>query len=160
MIYAHICSLGLPVMMKRWIINEYMNKNSSLEFDMIGYGDQRRAFLAQIYDEHTRNVREFVKKHPSHHLVEVNITDPMAGKIMSTGFGLPEDCWGHKNKKEEHDKIANKVVGALSQGKFVDVETEEDVAPAVEFKKTLPLSLPVIVVGYPKSGRYRCRQCL
>ncbi|GKY98290.1 hypothetical protein MPSEU_000786600 [Mayamaea pseudoterrestris] len=140
-------------MMKRWIINEYMSKNSSLEFDMIGYGDQRRAFLAKVYDDHSRNVREFVKKHPSHTLVEVNITDPNASKIMSYAFGLSETCWGHKNKKEEHAKIADRVVGALSQGKFVDAESVEDIpAPVVEFKKKLPLSLPVIVVGYPKSG--------
>jgi hypothetical protein len=146
--------MSQTVMMKRWIINEYMAKNSSLEFDMIGYGDQRRAFLAKIYDEHTHNVREFVKRHPSHRLIEVNITDPNAGKIMSNAFGLSETCWGHKNKKEEHDKIADKVVGALSQGKYLDVESEEDIpASSVDFKKKLPLSLPVIVVGYPKSGR-------
>jgi hypothetical protein len=118
-------------MMKRWIVNEYMSKNSSLEFDMIGYGDQRRAFLASVYSQHTLNVREFVKTFPSHSLIEVNMTDPRAGELMGASFGLSSSCWGHKNKQEEHEKIANKVVGLLTQGKF------SDDAPGSGFEKPL-----------------------
>ena len=106
-------------MMKRWIINEYMSKNSSITFDDIGYGDDRREFLARIYDEHTETIRAFVKKYPSHRLVEVNITDPLAGTIMADAFDLDASCWGHHNKKEDHAKIANLTNWKLTQPKEI-----------------------------------------
>lgn len=138
-------------MMKRWLINEYMSKNSSLEFESIGYGESRLAFFAEMYDEHTRNVRNFIRKNSSHRLVEVNISDASSRKFASNAFGLDEKCWGNDLSLEDHGHILKNTtkIGSthvdLLQGNYVPSQPSP-------FKKELPLPLPVIVVGFPKSG--------
>lgn len=106
-------------MMRRWLINEYMMKNNSISFDEIGYGDDRRNFFSRIYQEHTQMIRDFVRKYPSHRLIEVNITDPLAGTIMADAFDLDASCWGHHNKKEDHERIANYKNVHISQPKEI-----------------------------------------
>ena len=78
-------------------VNEYMFFNSSLERPG---KDRAKGFLARIYAEHSEYVRHFVRQYPSHALVEVNITDPLAGEQLAREFGLDFDeaCWGHHNK--------------------------------------------------------------
>lgn len=57
------------------------------------------AFLRNIYDEHSELIRNFVRKHPSHRLIQVNIEDnDNAGKILAEAFGLQKQHWPHKNR--------------------------------------------------------------
>lgn len=59
--------------------------------------EEQLEFLMRIYEDHTQTVRDFVKQHPSHKLVEVVITDPNAGQTMQDAFGYSKDCFGHSN---------------------------------------------------------------
>ena len=82
--------------MRARMVNEYRYYNRSLERP----GRARAIeFLQSIYVEHSDFVRKFVREHPSHRLVEINITDPRAGEILSKAFhGLQASCWGHHNQ--------------------------------------------------------------
>jgi Sulfotransferase domain len=60
-----------------------------------------REFLRDIYMNHTETIRQFVRQHPSHTLVEFDIAQPNAGTIMSQAFGLPSECWNHENKNNK-----------------------------------------------------------
>lgn len=84
--------------MRGRVVNEYRLFNSSLERPG---KNGARAFLARIYIEHTDSIKRFVQLHPSHALVEFNITDPNAGQILADAFGLGEGCWRHRNKVGE-----------------------------------------------------------
>ena len=53
-----------------------------------------------VYNYQVENVRNFVANHPSHTLLEVDITMNETGKILADAFGLKEDCWGHYNKNQ------------------------------------------------------------
>ena len=58
----------------------------------------RNQALLDIYNNHTAFVRNFVRLHPSHALVEVDISSPNAGKALSDAFSLrSESCWGKHN---------------------------------------------------------------
>lgn len=57
-------------------------------------------FLKTVYEYHTQFIRDWVKVHPSHALVEVDITDAGAGRILANAFGLKEECWGHFNQNK------------------------------------------------------------
>jgi hypothetical protein len=81
--------------MRGRVVNEYIYFNHSIERP--GKASSRE-FLARVYDEHSQFVRTFVQEHPSHALVELNITDPDAGDILASAFGLEAECWGHHNK--------------------------------------------------------------
>jgi len=91
--------------MKQYVIGEYRAFNQSLPQLQ---NSRKGEFLERIYQEHSEFVRDFVRRHPSHALVEIDITDEASGKIMADAFGLDEKCWGHHNKKEEHSKLANR----------------------------------------------------
>jgi hypothetical protein len=58
-------------------------------------------FLKTIYLEHHNLIREFVEDHPSHALIEVNITDDGAGQVLADAFGLDASHWTHKNRNEK-----------------------------------------------------------
>ncbi|CAB9509336.1 expressed unknown protein [Seminavis robusta] len=49
-----------------------------------------------------QRVREFARSNPSHHLVEVKIDSPDAGKIMADAFGISTQCWSRKNVNKDH----------------------------------------------------------
>ena len=53
--------------------------------------DYARWFCRQV-----TYVRDFVKKYPSHSLVEINLYDDNAA-LMAKLFDAPETCWGHAN---------------------------------------------------------------
>ena len=59
---------------------------------------EMRDFLRNIYLDHNEMIREFVKRYPSHALVEIDISDPMAGEVLAESFGLDGSCWTHENK--------------------------------------------------------------
>lgn len=54
--------------------------------------------LAEWFRRHVLQVREFVRKNPSHKLVEVDLEDTLAGEKMGAVFGTNASCWGHENK--------------------------------------------------------------
>lgn len=55
--------------------------------------------LIRWHIDHIDRIRSFVRRHPSHTLVEINIEDPKAGQIMESYFGpaSPARNWGHEN---------------------------------------------------------------
>lgn len=53
--------------------------------------------LGEWFNRHILRVREFVRKNPSHKLVEVDLEDVLAGEKMSAAFGTNASCWGHAN---------------------------------------------------------------
>lgn len=65
----------------------------------------RTKALEDIFNNHSSYVRQFVDLHPSHRLVEVNIADPNAGKVLAGQFGLNENCWAkHNQNKRRNNK--------------------------------------------------------
>jgi len=83
--------------MRGRFVNEYMAHNSSLQRPGKAGAMQ---FLVRIYNEHTEYIRQFVKAHPQHKLIEFHISDPSAGEKLADAFGLQYNaaCWGHHNK--------------------------------------------------------------
>eukprot|EP00978_Attheya_sp_CCMP212_P037841 scaffold182005_cov59-Attheya_sp.AAC.2 len=61
-----------------------------------GTGDTDEEFEA-FFQNHAQNIRNFVKKHPSHTLIEVNIEDPNAGTQLAEAFGQSAECWVKRN---------------------------------------------------------------
>jgi Sulfotransferase domain len=59
--------------------------------------------MREVYDLHHKRVRQFVKEHPSHTLVEVPILHPNASEILGQAFGLNSSAWGRHNSKENRD---------------------------------------------------------
>ena len=55
------------------------------------------AELTDFYNKHTEAVHRFVRAHPSHQLITVDIEHSDAGKKLSAAVGLPERCWGKSN---------------------------------------------------------------
>jgi hypothetical protein len=53
--------------------------------------------LRQFMCDHVTRVREFVKKYPSHKLIELNIEGSYTGQVLSSLFRVNEKCWVHTN---------------------------------------------------------------
>mmetsp|Transcript_39753 Transcript_39753/g.96009 ORF Transcript_39753/g.96009 Transcript_39753/m.96009 type:complete len:255 (-) Transcript_39753:95-859(-) len=58
----------------------------------------RTKALIDIFDNHVQTVRDFVRTHPTHHLIELDIKSKNAGKILAHEFSLNEGCWGNHNQ--------------------------------------------------------------
>ncbi|KAL3909254.1 MAG: hypothetical protein SGARI_002694, partial [Bacillariaceae sp.] len=58
---------------------------------------EKDADMIRFYHAQAQRVRDFVKKHPSLHLVEVAIDEGNAGNVMEDAFGISSQCWGNKN---------------------------------------------------------------
>jgi len=71
--------------------------NSNITGLHSGSGDVRLA-LRSFYVTHIERIRQFVHDYPSHKLVQVNLIDNNAGKILQDSFGVSEACWGQSNK--------------------------------------------------------------
>jgi Sulfotransferase domain len=88
------------------VSNEYRWYNVSMVTDLLPRDqkkdiarlpeEQALELLAKLYQDHTDKVRSFVRQHPSHALVEFNITQHDAGQILANAFGLPSSCWVRK----------------------------------------------------------------
>jgi hypothetical protein len=65
--------------------------------------EDKRELLIRLYVEHHEMVRDFVRRHPSHALVEVNITAPNAGAALADAFGLRKDAWTNVNRNKLAD---------------------------------------------------------
>eukprot|EP00934_Nitzschia_sp_Nitz4_P006013 Nitzschia sp. Nitz4//scaffold11_size288233//112067//112993//NITZ4_000765-RA/size288233-processed-gene-0.173-mRNA-1//1//CDS//3329534047//6003//frame0 len=61
----------------------------------------RTLALHQIFQNHSDRIREFVRSHPSHALVEVDIRSPDAGEILANAFGTDVNCWGRHNQNKK-----------------------------------------------------------
>ena len=57
--------------------------------------------MKKIYYEHHDMVREFVQRHPSHALVEVDITNENASIVLAEAFGLNPLAWKNVNKNKK-----------------------------------------------------------
>jgi hypothetical protein len=68
------------------------------------YGVNTTQHLTALYHYHINYIREWVATHPGHVLVDLDITNEAAGKILAETFGLHEDCWGHHNKREDNPR--------------------------------------------------------
>jgi hypothetical protein len=69
----------------------------------------RHQVLEEIYNNHSQFIRDFVQQHPSHPLVEVDITGENAGQVLADAFGLQESCWGiHNQNKKRPEKGRDK----------------------------------------------------
>jgi hypothetical protein len=55
-------------------------------------------WLEDFFCNQVERVRDFVVKHPSHALIEVDIEDPSAGEFLSHAFDIKAACWGQSNK--------------------------------------------------------------
>jgi hypothetical protein len=65
----------------------------------------RHEVLREIFQNHSDFIRDFVRHHPSHPLIEVDISRPDAGTVLADAFGLDESCWGkhNQNKKQKQN---------------------------------------------------------
>jgi hypothetical protein len=77
--------------------------------------------LKKIYVEHHDMVRDFVKLHPSHTLLEVNITDENAGNVLGEAFGLDPSAWSVVNKNKK--KLLGSFRGRRVYGSFEFLES-------------------------------------
>ena len=82
------------------------NTKTKLSF---GNSIKRRNLLKSVYNYHMQYVRDWVASHPSHALVEIEITDEDAGKTLAAAFGLREECWGHFNQNKKPTKGTQKM---------------------------------------------------
>lgn len=59
--------------------------------------------LIEWHLAHIERIRRFAKDHPSHALVEIDIENPNAGKILEAAFGSATSAnhWGHENDSVE-----------------------------------------------------------
>jgi hypothetical protein len=64
----------------------------------LGKVKNRHGALVDIYNNHSQFIRDFARAHPSHKLIEVDITSDGAGKVLTDSFGLDKKCWGIHNK--------------------------------------------------------------
>jgi hypothetical protein len=80
--------------------------------------DNIPGLLKMVYEYHIAYIREWVAKHPSHTLVEVDITHIETGRILADAFGLHEACWGHFNMNKPNDENAKETAIVNSMNKI------------------------------------------
>ncbi|CAB9503017.1 hypothetical protein SEMRO_154_G069860.1 [Seminavis robusta] len=56
------------------------------------------AIVAWNQEHHVQAVREFVHRHPSHALIEIDIEAPATAEYMASLFQTTAEFWGHKNQ--------------------------------------------------------------
>lgn len=68
--------------------------------------------MSDFFCNHVKNIRQFVESHPSHILIELDITSHLLGEELESLIGIPRSCWGESNKnpslhKDNSDKVPN-----------------------------------------------------
>ena len=53
--------------------------------------------MREFYNGHSERIREFVRKNPSHTLVEIDIEEDGAAAAMEAAFGISSICWKQHN---------------------------------------------------------------
>jgi hypothetical protein len=85
------------------ILNEYhVQSNGNIELPQ--NPNEITQTLTLLFDEHSEMIRNFVREHPSHALVEVDVSDGRAGEVLADAFGLEEKCWQQTNKNGGNQK--------------------------------------------------------
>ncbi|CAJ1939181.1 unnamed protein product [Cylindrotheca closterium] len=78
--------------------NEYYSQGRINELPK--NAEEMKAFLKEIFLNHTDHVKEFVSRHPSHALIEINITEgDTAGQVLAESFGLDASYWTARNQR-------------------------------------------------------------
>ncbi len=70
--------------------------------------EEKELALAQLYQNHTQRVRDFVQCYPSHRLIEVVVEDPQTPLVLAAEFGIQPSCWGWHNKGPNHKQKQTK----------------------------------------------------
>jgi len=81
--------------------------NSNITGLPTGVGNDKND-LREFYNGHYKNVRQFVRDHPEHTLVEVDVESNDAGTVMMEAFGISSSCWGHANSNIKKQKKKRK----------------------------------------------------
>lgn len=103
--------LKWPTTLKQEIPNEFYQQQAHRNFshfpDHVPKPQHKKnlgPLLRHIFEHHNDFVRDFVKRHPSHTLIEVDITNIATGQILADAFGVNETCWGHFNENKQTNK--------------------------------------------------------
>jgi len=79
--------------------------------------------MEAFYSGHSRRIRDFVREHPSHALVEVDIEAEDAGQILQNSFGVSHHCWKVRNASPE--KRGAFAGGQRLRDAFLDLKSAE-----------------------------------
>ena len=79
--------------------------------------------MEEFYNGHSKRIRDFVKDHPSHALVEVDIEAEDAGQILQASFGVSHHCWKVRNASPE--KRGASPEGQRLRDAFLDLRGKE-----------------------------------
>jgi hypothetical protein len=114
--------LKWPTTLKQEIPNEFYQQQFRRNFSQFPdhipkprHTKNLGPLLHHIFEHHNDFVRDFVKRHPSHTLIEVDITNNTTGQILADAFGVNETCWGHfnENKHKTKRKVDRGKYGAM-----------------------------------------------
>jgi hypothetical protein len=84
-----------------------------------GTDDQFHMDLPRWWCSHIKHVRAFVKQHPSHKLIELDLYDETrSAATMASLFNRKRSCWGHKNERKNNTKLTKKV----NPGKYCSLD--------------------------------------
>ena len=87
-----------PSMLKRFRLCHLPNLPRGFPQNMTDEQDVRDT-MSQFFCSHVQHLRNFVKEHPSHALIELDLYDNQGSSdIMGTLFPSSNICWGHGNK--------------------------------------------------------------
>ena len=79
--------------------------------------------LKAFYEGHTKRVKNFVRNHPSHTLVEVHIEDKNSAKVLEDAFGISSECWEVRNASPGQKRGLERGVNSREhQYKFDELE--------------------------------------
>ena len=67
----------------------------------VGESDEE---MREFYTGHSERIREFVRKNPSHTLVDINIENENASAVMEAAFGISSICWKQHNPSLQAQK--------------------------------------------------------
>ncbi len=87
-------------------LNEYYMQGVIPSLPKQGNITAVKEIMKEIYHNHHKMVRDFVQDHPTHALVEVNITHENAGAVLAEAFGLNPTAWMKMNKNKGKERNA------------------------------------------------------
>jgi len=59
--------------------------------------------MRRFYDSHRERIRAFVRDHPGHRLIEIDVESEGAGDDLENTFGIDRRCWGNYNHMPGED---------------------------------------------------------
>ncbi len=89
-----------PSMLERFQLCHFPNLPRGFPQNLTDEKDVRDT-MSQFFCSHVQHLRNFVKEHPSHTLIELDLYDNQGSStIMGALFPSSNICWGHSNKSE------------------------------------------------------------